>query len=79
MCTEKNDVAGSKKCLDRVINIDTSCINIYRGYKIGRAFYKAYMKFISDPENEKMIAEGAERLKAQQSEKSQNDFNKIKT
>ena len=45
------------------ITIDTSKISLYRGRAIGRAFYNAYMKFIEDPENEKMIEKRAEEIR----------------
>ena len=43
--------------------IDTSKISVYRGRKIGEAFYNAYMNFIKDPENEKFIEQKAEELR----------------
>lgn len=45
------------------ITIDTSKISLYRGRAIGRAFYNAYMKFIEDSENEKMIEKRAEEIR----------------
>lgn len=45
------------------ITIDTSKISLYRGRAIGRAFYNAYMKFIENPENEKMIEKCAEEIR----------------
>ena len=43
--------------------IDTSKISTYRGRAIGRAFYNAFMKFVEDPENEKMIEQRAEEIR----------------
>lgn len=45
------------------IKIDTSKISPYRGRAIGRAFYNAYMEFIKDPENEKIIEQRAEEIR----------------
>lgn len=45
------------------IVIDTSKISPYRARAIGRAFYNAYMDFIKDPENEKMIEKRAEEIR----------------
>lgn len=45
------------------ITIDTSKISLYRRRAIGRAFYNAYMKFIEEPENEKMIEKRAEEIR----------------
>ncbi len=45
------------------ITINTSQISTYRGRAIGRAFYNAYMKFIEDPKNEKMIKQRAEEIR----------------
>ena len=45
------------------IKINTSQISTYRGRAIGRAFYNAYMKFIEDPKNEKMIEQRAEEIR----------------
>ena len=45
------------------IAVDTSRISIYRGRKIGRAFYHAYMNFIKDPENERMIEKRADEIR----------------
>ena len=45
------------------ITINTSQISTYRGRAIGRAFYNAYMKFIEDPKNEKMIEQRAEEIR----------------
>lgn len=45
------------------IEIDTSKISPYRGRAVGRAFYHAYMNFIRDPENEKMIEQKAEEIR----------------
>ena len=47
------------------IVIDTSKISPYRGRAIGRAFYNAYMEFIKDPENAKMIERRAEEIREQ--------------
>ena len=44
-------------------SIDTSKISTYRGRAIGRAFYNAYMNFVKDPENEKMIEQRAEEIR----------------
>ena len=43
--------------------IDTSKISTYRGRAIGRAFFNAYMNFVKDPENEKMIEQRAEEIR----------------
>ena len=45
------------------IIINTTQISTYRGRAIGRAFYNAYMKFIEDPKNEKMIEQRAEEIR----------------
>ena len=47
----------------RNITIDTAQISTYRGRAIGRAFYNAFMKFVEDPENEKMIEQRAEEIR----------------
>ena len=47
----------------RTITVDTSQISAYRGRAIGRAFYNAFMKFVEDPENEKMIEQRAEEIR----------------
>ena len=47
--------------------IDTSKISPYRGRAIGRAFYNAYMEFIKDSENEKMIEQRAEEIREMES------------
>ena len=46
------------------ITINTSQISTYRGRAIGKAFYNAYMNFIRDPENEKLIEERAKEIRA---------------
>ena len=51
----------------KTITIDTSQISVYRGRAIGRAFYNAYMNFIKDPENEKMIERRAEEIRKEES------------
>ena len=48
---------------NKTIKIDTSKISVYRGRKIGEAFFNAYMRFIKDPENEKMIEKRAEEIR----------------
>lgn len=45
------------------IKIDTAQISTYRGRAIGRAFYNAYMKFVENPDNEKMIEKRAEEIR----------------
>ena len=45
------------------IAIDTSQISTYRGRAIGRAFFNAYMNFVKDPENEKMIEKRADEIR----------------
>lgn len=45
------------------ITINTTQISTYRGRAIGRAFYNAFMKFVEDPENEKMIEQRAEEIR----------------
>ena len=45
------------------IIINTTQISTYRGRAIGRAFYNAYMDFVKDPENEKMIEQRAEEIR----------------
>lgn len=45
------------------ITINTSQISTYRGRAIGRAFYNAYMNFVKNPENEKMIEQRAEEIR----------------
>ncbi len=40
---------------NQTIVIDTSKISPYRARAIGKAGYYAYMKFISNPENKKLI------------------------
>lgn len=45
------------------ISIDTSKISPYRGRAIGRAFFNAYMKFVENPENEKIIEQRAEEIR----------------
>jgi len=47
----------------QTITVDTSQISAYRGRAIGRAFYNAFMKFVEDPENEKMIEQRAEEIR----------------
>ncbi len=47
----------------QTITVDTSQISAYRGRAIGRAFYNAYMNFVKDPENEKMIEQRAEEIR----------------
>lgn len=47
----------------QTIIVDTSQISAYRGRAIGRAFYNAYMNFVKDPENEKMIEQRAEEIR----------------
>ena len=47
----------------QTITVDTSQISVYRGRAIGRAFYNAYMNFVKDPENEKMIEQRAEEIR----------------
>ena len=47
----------------RTITVDTSQISAYRGRAIGRAFFNAYMNFVKDPENEKMIERRAEEIR----------------
>lgn len=47
----------------QTITVDTSQISAYRGRAIGRAFYNAYMNFVKDPENEKMIERRAEEIR----------------
>lgn len=54
---------------ERVIKIDTSKISPYTGRKIGRVFYNAYMEFISDPENEKMIMKRAAEIRKEREQK----------
>lgn len=54
---------------ERIIKIDTSKISPYTGRKIGRAFYNAYMEFISDPENEKMIMKRAAEIREERERK----------
>ena len=46
-----------------MVTIKTENINPYRGRRFGRAFYYAYMKFIEDPENEKIIKERAKEFR----------------
>ena len=48
---------------NKTITIDTSRICIYRGRAIGRAFFNAYNKFISDPDNEKKIEQRAAEIR----------------
>ena len=45
------------------IVINTAKIPPAKGRAIGKAFYNAYMNFISNPENEKMIEQEAEEIK----------------
>ena len=45
------------------ITIDTSHISPYRGRAIGRAFFNAYLNFVKDPENEKMIEQRSEEIR----------------
>ena len=45
------------------ITINTTQISTYRGRAIGRAFYNAYMDFVKDPKNEKMIEQHAEEIR----------------
>lgn len=60
--------------LEKPIEIDTSKISPYTGRKIGRAFYNAFMEFISDPENEAMIErETAERRAREAAERGETD------
>ena len=47
----------------QTITVDTSQISAYRGRAVGRAFYNAYMNFVKDPENEKMIEQRAEEIR----------------
>ena len=47
----------------QTITVDTSQISAYRGRAIGRAFFNAYMNFVKDPENEKMIEKRAEEIR----------------
>ena len=47
----------------RGLQIDTSKISAYRGRAIGRAFFNAYMNFVKDPENEKMIEKRADEIR----------------
>lgn len=47
----------------QTIVIDTAKIPPHRGRAIGRAFFNAYMKFVEDPENEKMIEAKAEEIR----------------
>lgn len=47
----------------QTITVDTSQISAYRGRAIGRAFYNAYMNFVKDPKNEKMIEQRAEEIR----------------
>lgn len=47
----------------QTITVDTSQISAYRGRAIGRAFFNAYMNFVKDPENEKMIERRAEEIR----------------
>lgn len=47
----------------QTITVDTSQISAYRGRAIGRAFFNAYMNFVKDPENEKMIEQRAEEIR----------------
>lgn len=58
------------------IAIDTSKISAYRGRAIGRAFFNAYMNFVKDPENEKMIEKHADEIrKRERKEKAPNEEN----
>lgn len=50
------------------MTIDTEKIPAFQGRFIGRAFYYAYMRFIEDPENEKMIKERAKELREKEEE-----------
>lgn len=47
----------------QTITVDTSQISAYRGRAIGRAFFNAYMNFVKDPENKKMIEQRAEEIR----------------
>ncbi len=47
----------------QTITVDTSQISAYRGRAIGRAFFNAYMSFVKEPENEKMIEQRAEEIR----------------
>lgn len=55
------------------IVIDTSNISPYRAMGIGRAFYHAYMEFIKDPENEKMIEKRAEEIRKEEEDKAERE------
>lgn len=50
----------------RKIHIDASKIPVARGMAIGRAVYNAYMKFVADPENKKMIMQEAEKIRTRE-------------
>ncbi len=47
----------------QTMTVDTSQISAYRGRAIGRAFFNAYMNFVKEPENEKMIEQRAEEIR----------------
>lgn len=47
----------------QIITINTAQIPAHCGRAIGRAFYNAYMEFIKDPQNEKMIEKRAEEIR----------------
>ena len=48
------------------ITINTTQISTYRGRSIGRAFYNAYMDFVKDPKNKKMIEQRAEEIRGRE-------------
>lgn len=50
---------------NKSISIDTSKISSCRGRAVGRSCYYAYMKFISNPENEKLIKRKVEEKEEQ--------------
>ena len=59
------EVNERRALTNKNITVDTSKISPYRGRAIGRAFYNAYMNFIRNPENEKMLEQCAEEMRSE--------------
>ncbi len=56
------------------ITINTDQISIYRGRSLGRVFYNAYMNFVKEPENEKIIKQRAKEIREKErSEQASNE------